>query len=117
MSAANGMWYQRLSKLKIPLSSACFVVTAQLNTVIAITAAITHNAQTPSPVGDVVGGTAPCAVAGGGGSPAAAGPAGRALGPSAEAPLPPILAIGVPIGNVSPSFAKISCSVPATSAS
>jgi O-antigen ligase len=33
---------------------------------------------TPRPVGGVVGGTTPCAVAGGGGSPAATGPAGRA---------------------------------------
>ena len=29
MSAANGMWYQSESKLKIPRSSACFVVSAQ----------------------------------------------------------------------------------------
>src|SRR4051812_46180424 len=80
MSAANGMWYQRLSKLKMPLSSACFVVTAQLKRVIAITTAITHNAQTLSPVGDVVGGTPPeeaLATGRGGGSPAAAGPAGQ----------------------------------------
>ncbi|MGN6586295.1 MAG: dihydrolipoamide acetyltransferase family protein [Solirubrobacterales bacterium] len=37
-----------------------------------------------APVGDVVGGTAPRAVPGGGGSPAAAGPAGLAPGPSVE---------------------------------
>jgi pyruvate dehydrogenase E2 component (dihydrolipoamide acetyltransferase) len=36
-----------------------------------------------SPVGDVVGGT-PSGIAGGGGSPAAAGPAGLSLGPSIE---------------------------------
>src|SRR5690242_2888833 len=77
ISAANGMWYQRLSKLKIPRSRACLVVTAQLKTVAAITRAITRRDQALSPVGDVVGGTAPCAVAGGGGSPAAAGPAGH----------------------------------------
>jgi len=40
--------------------------------------------QAQSPVGDVVGGTAPRAVAGGGGSPAAAGPAGLGHGPSIE---------------------------------
>src|SRR5215211_6434262 len=77
ISTANGMWYQRLSKLKIPRSRACFVVTAQLNTVAAITSAATSSDQNDSPVGDVVGGTIPCAVAGDGGSPAAAGPAGH----------------------------------------
>jgi pyruvate dehydrogenase E2 component (dihydrolipoyllysine-residue acetyltransferase) len=40
--------------------------------------------QAKSPVGDVVGGTAPRVVAGGGGYPAAAGPAGLGHGPSIE---------------------------------
>lgn len=71
---------------------------------------------TATPVGGVVGGTPACC-AGGGGSPAVTGPAGLAACPSPEPPAPfsPIRAIGVPIGSVSPSCAKISFSVPATS--
>src|SRR5690349_5625416 len=38
MSTANGMWYQSESKLKIPLSRACFVVIAQCPTTTAMTA-------------------------------------------------------------------------------
>jgi pyruvate dehydrogenase E2 component (dihydrolipoamide acetyltransferase) len=46
-----------------------------------------ESAETASPVGDAVGGTTPeeaLATGRGGGSPAAAGPAGRAAGPSSE---------------------------------
>src|SRR5436305_812790 len=42
-------------------------------------AGIDASGASASPAGDVVGGTAPCAVAGGGGSPAAAGPAGHSV--------------------------------------
>ncbi len=48
MLAENGMWYQSESKLKIPVSSACFVVTAQSKTTIAITTSATTVAQRPS---------------------------------------------------------------------
>src|SRR3954452_19386876 len=81
ISTANGMWYQRLSKLKIPLSKACFVVTAQLNTVIEITAAITSNKTGDSgPAGPVTAGDPPplpVAKASSGGVPPTVPPPGR----------------------------------------
>ncbi len=80
MSAANGRWYQRLSKLKTPRSSACFVVIDQWNTTTAMTPVITSRPHALWPGGGVAGGTAPeeaLATAGGGESPAATGPAGQ----------------------------------------
>jgi len=47
---------------------------------------------TSPPAGGAVGGTTPCAVAGGGGSPAVTGPAGHALSPSAVAARAAVLA-------------------------
>src|SRR5262245_7572943 len=45
MLAAKGMWYQRESKLKMPRSRACLVVTAQWKTTIATTAVVTTRDQ------------------------------------------------------------------------
>src|SRR3954454_8510646 len=75
------MWYQSESKLKMPLSNACLVVTAQPNTVIAITAAITSSETEDSgPAGPVTAGDPPplpVAKASSGAVPPTAPPPGR----------------------------------------
>src|SRR5258705_13170970 len=82
MSAAKGMWYQRESKLKIPLSSASLVVRPQWAKTSAMTPTVTAQTSVPGPVGPVTAGDPPApavAEASSGLVPPTAPPTGRSV--------------------------------------